>query len=114
MGGGRNQTKPIGEWSAAVSSSASRRCAVASGNGAKKSHALGTLQSQTPNSLKLSFGANFRSSEDATVARKLGKWLTVVPKEEEETARNGLNKQETASNKHSQPRPSTLFTKVPE
>jgi hypothetical protein len=56
----------------------------------------------------------FRSSEDATVARKLGKWLTVVPKEEEETARNGLNKQETASNKHSQPRRSTLFTEFPE
>jgi hypothetical protein len=105
MGGGRNQTLPEGARHGAVGHSMPPGRAGGSGVSADRPNQLDSSYSGEACLSIFCWGANFNNSAEATVARKLGKWLTVVPRDEEETAQKGLNKKEIASTRHNQPRP---------
>ncbi len=104
-GGRRNHKLPSRKTCRAVGSGASTISRIAFGSGTETIDVLTTSSSGALSDSNFSFGLNRSSSDDATVARKLGKWLTDCPLFHEDAARNGLYKNVIASSRHNHPRP---------
>jgi hypothetical protein len=76
------------------------RGADSCGRGRIGRNPLGSSQSAIVEASRLSGFLNFRSSADATVARKLGGWRKDTPAEDALLARKGLQSKTNGSSKH--------------